>query len=217
MTYCAPLGAFGGHLGTDLFGTKRYILQKRGRKLKRLLKIFIVLIVIVAILFAIFKNKDAIMKYFYVIKYSEYVEKYSEEYDVDKYLIYACIKAESNFNEKAESKKGAKGLMQLMDSTAGDIAKSLDMTIDNDDLFNPEINIKLGTKYISKMLQKYENTTLALAAYNAGSGNVDSWISQGTIERDGSNAENIPFKETNNYVRKILKDYKIYKELYMQK
>jgi len=191
-----------------------YSLMRKGFNLKKILKFFIVLIVIVTILIVIFANKNTIMKMFYIIKYSEYVEKYSKEYVVDKYLIYACIKAESNFNEKAESKKGAKGLMQLMDSTGQEIAKGLNMTIDNDDLFEPEINIKLGTKYVSRMLQKYENTELALAAYNAGSGNVDSWINSGKIKADGSDAENIPFKETNNYVRKILKDYRIYKELY---
>ena len=191
-----------------------YSLMRKGFNLKKILKFFIVLIVIVAILIVIFANKNTIMKMFYIIKYSEYVEKYSKEYVVDKYLIYAYIKAESNFNEKAESKKGAKGLMQLMDSTGQEIAKGLNMTIDNDDLFEPEINIKLGTKYVSRMLQKYENTELALAAYNAGSGNVDSWINSGKIKADGSDAENIPFKETNNYVRKILKDYRIYKELY---
>ena len=191
-----------------------YSLMRKGFNLKKILKFFIVLIVIVAILIVIFANKNTIMKMFYIIKYSEYVEKYSKEYVVDKYLIYACIKAESNFNEKAESKKGAKGLMQLMDSTGQEIAKGLNMTIDNDDLFEPEINIKLGTKYVSRMLQKYENTELALAAYNAGSGNVDSWISSGKINADGSNAENIPFKETNKKKKKILKDYRIYKELY---
>jgi len=54
---------------------------------------------------------------------------------------------------------------------------------------------------------------VALAAYNAGSGNVDKWIANGTINADGSNIENIPFKETNNYVRKIMRDYKIYSEM----
>ena len=182
--------------------------------MKKIWKFFIVLVVIITILIVVFLNKNTIMKSIYIIKYSEFVEKYSKEYDVDKYLIYACIKAESNFNENAESKKGAKGLMQLMDSTGKEIAKGLDMTIDNDDLFEPEINIKLGTKYISKMLKKYENIELALAAYNAGSGNVDSWINSGKIKADGTDVENIPFKETNNYVRKILKDYRIYRELY---
>lgn len=160
------------------------------------------------------KNKNEIMKKFYSIKYSELVEEYCQEYNVDKYLIYATIKAESNFNEKAESKKGAKGLMQLMNSTAQEIADGIGMTIENNDLFVPETNIKLGTIYISKLMQKYNSVELALAAYNAGSGNVDSWIKQNKIKSDGSDIENIPFKETNNYVRKILKDYKIYQELY---
>ena len=182
--------------------------------MKKICKFFIVLVVIITILIVIFLNKNTIMKSIYIIKYSEFVEKYSKEYDVDKNLIYACIKAESNFNENAESKKGAKGLMQLMDSTGKEIAKGLDMSIDDDDLFEPEINIKLGTKYISKMLKKYENIELALAAYNAGSGNVDSWINSNKIKSDGTDVENIPFKETNNYVRKILRDYRIYRELY---
>ena len=184
--------------------------------MKKVFKILIILLVIIIVFSMIYLNKNTILKRIYIIKYSQYVEKYSAEYSVDKYLVYATIKAESNFHERAESKKGAKGLMQLMDSTAQEIAKSLDMTIDDDDLFDPEINIKLGTKYISKMFQKYQSIELALAAYNAGGGNVDSWISQNTIKNDGSDIENIPFKETNNYVRKILKDYEIYKRLYIQ-
>lgn len=182
--------------------------------MKRLFKVLIVIIILLIIILIGLRNKNTIMKNFYVIKYSEYVEKYSEEYEVDKYLIYACIKAESNFNEQAKSSKGAKGLMQLMDSTAKDIAKSLNIEIYDDDLFDPDININLGTKYISKLMQKYQNTELALAAYNAGSGNVDSWIKENKLKDDGSDVENIPFKETNNYVRKILRDYKIYKKLY---
>ena len=106
--------------------------------------------------------------------------------------------------------------MQLLDSTGQEIASSMNMSIDNDDLFDANINIMLGTKYLSKLLQKYNNIELALAAYNAGSGNVDNWIKQNTIKEDGSDVENIPFKETNYYVRKILKDYRIYKQLYEQ-
>ena len=184
--------------------------------MKKLWKILIVIVFIIAILLIIFKNKNAIMKRFYIIKYSEYVEKYSKEYNVDKYLIYATLKAESNFNKNAQSKKGAKGLMQLLDSTGQEIASSMNMSIDNDDLFDANINIMLGTKFLSKLLQKYNNIELALAAYNAGSGNVDNWIKQNTIKEDGSDVENIPFKETNYYVRKILKDYRIYKQLYEQ-
>ena len=113
----------------------------------------------------------------------------------------------------AESIKGAKGLMQLMHSTAEDVAKKNEITLTEENILEPEINIKIGTIYISTLIRKYECIEVALAAYNAGSGNIDKWIDNGTINADGSDIENIPFKETNNYVRKIMRDYKIYNEL----
>lgn len=150
----------------------------------------------------------------YKLEYTEYVKKYAKEYDVDEYLIYAIIKAESNFNQDAVSHRDAKGLMQLMYSTAEDIAKRIDIKINEENVLEPDININLGTKYISMLIQKYNNINLALAAYNAGSGNVDGWIEKGTLKSDGSDIENVPFTETNNYVRKILRDYEIYKNIY---
>ena len=106
--------------------------------------------------------------------------------------------------------------MQLMESTAVEQAEEVnEEIIVTESLYNPEVNIKIGTKYYSKLIKKYNNNMLlALAAYNAGIGNVDNWIEQGTIKEDGSDIENIPFKETNNYVRKIVRDYKIYQNLY---
>ncbi len=83
------------------------------------------------------------------------------------------------------------------------------------DLKEPECNIILGTKYFATLLNYYEgNYYLALAAYNAGMGNVTKWINNGIIKEDGSDIENIPYKETNNYIRKVIKNYKTYKELY---
>ena len=150
----------------------------------------------------------------YKLEYTEYVKKYANEYNVDEYLIYAIIKAESNFEPNAESHRGAKGLMQLMYSTAEDISKRIGIELNEDNILEPDININLGTKYISMLIQKYNNINLALAAYNAGSGNVDGWIEKGTLKSDGSDIENVPFTETNNYVRKILRDYEIYKNIY---
>lgn len=182
--------------------------------MKKLAKFIIIILIVLMIFLITYSLKDIILKKIYVIKYSEYVEKYSSEYDVDEYLVYAIIKAESNFNEKAESAKGAKGLMQLMYTTAEEIAKNLDVEITEDSVLDPEINIMLGTNYIAKLIQKYDSIALALAAYNAGSGKVDSWIKENTLKEDGSNIENVPYKETNNYIRKILNDYEIYQKLY---
>lgn len=178
------------------------------KKLKKTIIILIALI-ITLIISVILINKIAI-KIMYKKEYSEYVSKYAEKYNVEENLIYAIIKAESNFNPDAVSSSSAKGLMQLMYSTAKEIANKNDINLTEDNILEPEINIELGTIYISNLLERYKCLEIALAAYNAGSGNVDKWIQNGTIKSDGSDIENIPFKETNTYVRKIVRDYKIY-------
>lgn len=175
----------------------------------------VLVLVFLIIASLIFINKDNILKMIYRIDYSEYVEKYSKEYNIDPLLVYSVIKAESNFNESAMSSKGACGLMQLMDDTAKEVATNKVMEYESGiTLYNAEKNIELGVTYFSGLLKQFGNGPIALAAYNAGSGNVSKWISQGIIKSDGSDIENIPFKETNMYVRKILRDYEIYKKLY---
>lgn len=189
----------------------------------KLLKELVIVAILVVIVLSIFKYvnfkdiRNQLLMNVYKLDYSGYVEKYADEYDVDKYLVFAIIKAESNFDEKAVSSKGAKGLMQLMYATAEEIAKKANIDLNEENVLNPDININLGTKYISVLIQKYKNINLALAAYNAGSGNVDNWIKEGALKEDGTDIENIPFTETNNYVRKILRDYEIYEEIYDEK
>jgi soluble lytic murein transglycosylase len=144
------------------------------------------------------------------------VEKYSEENGLDKYLVYAVIKAESNFNPNVKSNADARGLMQLMEETAVERSNVIENEdIEAYDLYDPETNIKLGTSYLSYLLELYDgNTVLAIIAYNAGLGNVKQWIKDGVIKPDGSDIENIPYKETENYVRKILRDYQMYLKIY---
>ncbi|MDF2483845.1 MAG: hypothetical protein K0R46_13 [Herbinix sp.] len=114
----------------------------------------------------------------------EIFDKAAKEYNVSVDLLKAIGKAESNFKADAVSRCGAQGVMQLMPATA----KSLGVT----DSFDAEQNIMGGAKYISELVKKYEgNTKLALAAYNAGSGNVKKY---GGIP---------PFEETQNYVKKV--------------
>ena len=186
--------------------------------MKRLLKFIITLLILASIIFILFKVvkiDDIIMKKLYPLKYSEYVEKYAKEYNIDKYMVYAIIKAESNFDENAKSSSDAIGLMQIMETTAIETARKMDLEVTEEDLFKPDLNINIGLKYFTYLLNQYNNNyPLAIIAYNAGIGNVDNWIKNGIIKEDGTDIENVPFKETNNYVRKILRDYKIYKELY---
>ena len=175
------------------------------------------IVLILCMIIAFLNIPLRIQKIIYKKDYEEYVQKYAQEYNVDENLIYALIKAESNFNSNAKSSKDAIGLMQLMESTAQDVCKKTDLQISSDELseklLEPDININIGTKYLSILIQKYGNIEIAITAYNAGIGTVDNWIEKGIINSDGSNVENIPYKETNNYVRKILRDYNIYTNL----
>ena len=179
--------------------------------------IIILLIILVICIIAILNVPKRIQKIIYKKEYSEYVEKYAKEYNVDENLVYAVIKAESNFKPKAKSNKDAIGLMQIVESTAKEICKKVDIQINDrelkEKLLEPEVNINLGTKYLAILIERYQNIEIAITAYNAGIGTVDNWIEKDIIKADGSNIENIPYKETNNYVRKILRDYNIYTNL----
>lgn len=181
-----------------------------GKNAKKLLIVLVAIILLIIV--AICINK-LMIKILYKKEYSEHVSKYSQEYGVDENLIYALIKAESNFETEAVSNKGAQGLMQLMYSTAEEVANKTGIELTGENILEPEININIGTKYISTLLERYNCIEIAIAAYNAGIGNVDKWIDNGIIKADGSDIEKIPFKETNTYVRKIMRDYKIYNKI----
>ena len=181
-------------------------------------KILITFGIIIGFIVVYILFQHVILKMIYPKKYSEYVYKYSEENNIDPLLVFAIIKAESNFDKDALSKSGAIGLMQLMPETAKETLQNIgiELTID-DELYDVEKNIKVGTKYYAILCEKYNGKKeLALSAYNAGMGNVNKWIEDGIINENGTNIENIPYKETNNYVRKILRDYTIYRNLYKE-
>ncbi len=179
-------------------------------------KIILILIIIIISLILILLNINNILKLVYRQDYSEYVEKYAKENNIDSLLVYAIIKAESNFDDDAVSNKGAMGLMQLMDETAKEVATNELMEYNSEEtLYNPEKNIQIGVKYFADLKEIFGNDAIAIAAYNAGMGTVNSWIEEGIIKADGSDIENIPYKETNMYVRKILRDYNMYQRLYL--
>jgi soluble lytic murein transglycosylase len=149
-------------------------------------------------------------------KYSYYVEKYSDEYGLNKNLVYSIIKAESGFDSKAISSRNAKGLMQIMDSTGEWAAEKIRIEdFDSSMLLEPQTNIRIGCWYISKLLNQYDqNVELALTAYNAGSGNVSKWLKDIGISSNGKTLDRIPFTETENYVKKIKRYNYMYKKLY---
>ena len=173
--------------------------------------VFVLLIAVVGIL-----NFNNIKKSMYPQKYSLFVEKYSDEYKLDKFFVYSIIKAESNFEETVSSSKGAMGLMQLMPETAREIATVLNIdNPDKVDYFDPDINVKIGCYYLSYLMEKYNGDTITVsAAYNAGIGNVDLWLAKEQAEKLEPGM--IPFGETKKYVEKVNKYYLKYIELYKE-
>jgi soluble lytic murein transglycosylase-like protein len=127
-------------------------------------------------------------------QYNDIIKQVSERFNIDHSLVIAVIKAESDFNHMAVSRKGAKGLMQIMPSTAS--------LMNLDEPFNPEENITAGTRYLCQMLERFnKNKKLALAAYNAGPEAVEAY--HGVP----------PFPETQNFIRRVLKYYEKYRRL----
>lgn len=166
---------------------------------------FIKVVIILILLFIISINLV------YPIFYSDYVEQYSRSFDVDQYLVYSIIRAESNFNTNALSEKKAQGLMQILDETGEEIFNTLNVPNDQRNLNEPKTNIMAGTYYIKTLLDKYNQDEIkAIAAYNSGMVNVDRWSEVNSYNFK----DNIDFLETKNYVERVENNKKIYTFLY---
>lgn len=183
---------------------------KKGGFLINLISVLLLVVIILSFIFVTFPLIEK--KYIYPLKYEETVVKYSKEYNLDFYLVMAIIKTESSFRASAVSEKGAKGLMQITDNTAKYIAKELKES--DFEIFSIDTNIKFGCYYLRYLFNKFEVEETALSAYNAGEGNVLSWLKNSKYSLDGKNLTTIPFKETNEYVKKVYKSYNKYRKLY---
>lgn len=146
--------------------------------------------------------------YLFPTKYIDEVELASETFDVEKAIIFSVINVESHFNKNVISPKGARGLMQIMPSTASAVADEIGLG--DFDLTNAEDNILIGTAYLSSMIDRFDNLEVALCAYNAGPTNVSNWLKNEDYSKDGVTLEEIPFEETCNYISKFNKNYRYY-------
>lgn len=173
----------------------------------------LLIVLIGAIIFAGFKLS---IKIIYPLDYKKYISIYSQKYNIDPYLVAAIINVESNFDKDACSKKDARGLMQVSPTTGNWAAKELNLkNFTLESLYDPEINIMIGSWYLDVLNEEFDsNLSLVLAAYNGGSGNVNKWLEDRKYSKDGKNLKYIPFKETNDYVEKVLYNYEKYKKIY---
>lgn len=144
------------------------------------------------------------------IKYEEHVKKYSALYNVEKNLIYGIINAESGFDFSAVSSKNAMGLMQIKEDTAKWCAQKMGEEFKEEDLKDPETNIRFGTWYFSYLKNELGTESLAIIAYNAGITHVKEWLKNGVVDKEVSNPDSIPFEETRKYIRKV----KVYTKIY---
>ncbi len=144
------------------------------------------------------------------------VRKYSELNGLDPYLVASLIRQESEFNAAAISRANAVGLMQLLPKTGKTVAKQVKLKkFSAPQLYTPAVNLELGTRYFRDMVDKYNGQfEYALAAYNAGSDRVESWLGQGHYRDAQEFVESIPFTETREYVQAILRNANVYRQLY---
>jgi soluble lytic murein transglycosylase len=142
----------------------------------------------------------------YPLEYEHIVVGHSRNYELDPALLAAVIYRESKFDADARSPSGAIGLMQLLPDTAKGIAVHTGGTrFRVGDLYDPEINVRYGAFYLRRLLRKYGDERLALAAYNAGQANVDEWLDSGG---------EIRFPETRQYVDEVLEARDVYARAY---
>lgn len=185
------------------------------KKIKRCILLLLIFIATILVL----HNKYIFLKMIFPIKYENIVYENSLKNNLDPYLVFAIIKAESNFDPYATSHKDAKGLMQIKDETAYEMAKALNLEdFEPEDLYHPEKNIMIGTKYLRWLLDQFDNNIdLAIAAYNGGIGNVKQWLNDKSLSSDGTTLDKIPFKETDRFVIKVKSYHKTYKYTYGRK
>lgn len=179
---------------------------------RRVYKVLTIVMVCCWAIFGINVAVKLVYRFGYPVKYKTEVVKASEEFGLDKFLIFSMIKTESGFNEKAVSDKGAIGLMQITEKTGEYIAEKLGAT--DYDLKNAEDNIYFGCYYVKYLITRFKDLNVALCAYNAGEGNVSLWLLDERYSLDGETLKDVPFKETKEYVDRVNKTLIKYKKLY---
>ncbi|HEU4975877.1 MAG TPA: lytic transglycosylase domain-containing protein [Baekduia sp.] len=161
--------------------------------------------------------QDAVTQLSLPLRHEDIIRQQARDKQLDPALVAAVIYAESHFIDDRTSSAGAEGLMQLTPDTARYIAqKSGGTQFEVSDLGTPQVNIAYGAYYLRYLLDRYgdDHPALALAAYNAGEGNVDRWVAQARAEGRELSIDTIPFGETRSYVRKVLDARQDYRDEY---
>ncbi|WP_346887734.1 lytic transglycosylase domain-containing protein [Clostridium sp. UBA1056] len=188
-----------------IFNTKNFLL-------------ILIVIIFSTIIICFLNNGTSHEQGTFEIKYKNSIDKYCKDYNVDKYLVYAMIKQESNFNNEAVSSAKARGLMQMTEDTFNWLKPQLgESSTTFDDLFDADTNIRYGVFFISVLQKSFSEQNTVVAAYNAGMNITSEWLQDSDYSNDGVTLHTIPYKETANYVIVVDSNYKKYLNLYGSK
>ena len=178
---------------------------------RRSYRVFVLLLILILLVPALPYG----IKWWYPLKYEDIVTKTAEEYGLDPSLIYAVIHTESKFDPNAVSSAAAKGLMQITDDTyQWALKRDGKEPSDTKELFDPETNIRYGCYILVLLSEQFADTDTVLAAYNAGQGRVQEWLKNPDYSNDGVTLNQIPYEETAEYIRRVLKTQKRYQQIY---
>lgn len=157
-----------------------------------------------------------ILHWMYPLYHYDVIQQNASDFNVDPMLVAAIVRVESKFKEDNVSHAGAIGLMQLMPQTAQWIAEQSGLAYNSpDDLASPQVNIRLGSWYVSYLENRFKgNRVAAVAAYNSGPSRVDAWLKEGTWDGTVEHLEQIPVGETRHFVQRVLYNYQRYKAIY---
>ncbi len=178
-------------------------------KLKHKILILIVCLILLAVSVFVF------FRISYPIGYKELVEKYSESTELPTEFIYAVIRTESGFDPEAVSYADAHGLMQMTQDAFDWVKFKIEDTVTSyTDIHDPEVNIKYGTALLKILYDEFGTYEETLAAYHAGRGNVNDWLSDENYSEDGETLYDIPIPATKDYVKKVMDTKAIYETIY---
>lgn len=152
---------------------------------------------------------------FYPFHYRDTIQSYAAAYNLDPMLVAAVIYTESGFRCRAVSERGARGLMQVMPSTAQWVAEQMGALYAPEMLFDVEYNIQIGCWYLADLYSIFGGeTVVVLAAYNGGRGEVRRWLEQGIWDGTLAGLEQIPFSETRTFIMRVLEAHRKYRQIY---
>jgi soluble lytic murein transglycosylase len=155
-----------------------------------------------------------LLRVLFPVDYWPLIKKHAEARDLDPYLVAALIAQESTFTADIKSVANAVGLMQLLPSTGRRYARSLGMRFTASTLTDPESNVRLGTTYFKELVDRFGGAHFALASYNAGENRIARWITERPGFQQDEFIDDIPYPETQNYVKRILGTADDYRRLY---